>query len=184
MTTPATSPFATDASRTVAMPIAFFAGLHASATERGGDATDAVRDAGYAAGQALLDSFGSWLRENGDVEPEALSDERFPALLQRFFEANGWGDVTLTALSDAVLMLDAWDWSEARVSANGCPVSTGVFAGFLGKLAGAPLSVLEVDPGTAEPGRCRFLIGSIDVLAYVWQAMQSGVPYADAAQRA
>jgi hypothetical protein len=63
-------------------------------------------------------------------------------------------------------------------------VSTGLFAGFLGRLADAPLSVLEVDPGVDTPGRCRFLVGSVDVLGYVWDAMQRGIPYDRAAQSA
>ena len=188
MSTTASFPSTPITSRAVTMPVEFFAGLrqgvlvgHASA---GGISVDAVRDAGYNAGQALFDEFAQWLRRRGDVGPRELADERFPSLFEAFFQAHGWGHVTLAPLSDAVMTLEAHDWGEATDDDGGCLVSTGLFAGFLGRLAEAPISVLEVDPGPGVRGRCRFLVGSVDVLDYVWEAMQRGVPYQQAAQSA
>ena len=72
----------------------------------------------------------------------------------------------------------------APESAGGCLVSTGLFAGFFGRLADAPISVLEVDAAHQGPGRARFLLGSIDVMGYVWEAMERGIPYDRAAASA
>lgn len=179
---------AANAPRAVSMPIEFLASLRQSVlTANAGSAgisVDAVRDAGYQAGQALFDQFASWLESQGEPSPTELADSRFPMLCEAFFHAHGWGRVEVTAISDAVVMLDAFEWSEASDADGGCLISTGLFAGFLGRLAGAPLSVLEVDPGTTAAGRCRFLVGSVDVLGYIWEAMQRGIPYERAAHSA
>ncbi|MBY0491524.1 MAG: hypothetical protein K2R93_16930 [Gemmatimonadaceae bacterium] len=189
MTLSATLPTAPGgASRAVSMPVEFLAALRQGVlTAHAGSAgisVDAVRDAGYQAGQALYDQFVHWLAGQGEPNPTELADTRFPMLFEAFFHAHGWGRVEVTPLSDAVVMLDAAEWGEATDADGGCLVSTGLFAGFLGKLAGAPLSVLEVDPGSTAPGRCRFLVGSVDVLGYVWEAMQRGIPYDRAAHSA
>lgn len=174
--------------RTVALPVEFFAGLRQAALAAHATATvlpvDAIRDAGYAAGTALYDHFATWLAEQGEPHPDRLSDERFPWLLEAYFHGIGWGRVELQPLSDAVMALDVSEWSEAPEAAGGCLVSTGLFAGFFGRLADAPISVLEVDAGEAGPGRSRFLLGSVEVMAYVWEAMERGIPYDRAAASA
>ena len=53
----------------------------------------------------------------------------------------------------------------------------GLFAGFFGRLANAPIAVLEVQCRSADDARCRFLLGSIDVLGYVHEAMGRGIAY-------
>jgi hypothetical protein len=178
-------PFLT--SRTVSMPVEFFAGLRRAALAGGAEsplAVDAVRDAGYAAGQSLFEHFAAWLADQGEVQPTDLLDEQFPWLLEAFFHQLGWGRVSLTSLSDAVMTLDVSDWGEAADSAGGCLVSTGVFAGFFGRLADAPIAVLEVDAEEPGLGNARFLLGSVDVMGYVWEAMERGIPYDRAAATA
>jgi hypothetical protein len=174
--------------RTVALPVEFFAGLRQSALAAHAGATmlpvDAIRDAGYAAGKALYDHFAAWLAEQGEVHPDRLSDERFPWLVEAYFHGIGWGRVELHVLSEAVMALDVSDWGEVADAAGGCLVSTGLFAGFFGRLAEAPISVLEVDATHVGPGRSRFLLGSVDVMAYVWEAMERGIPYDRAAASA
>ena len=44
--------------------------------------------------------------------------------------------------------------------------------------------MLEVTPESAAEGQCRFLLGSVDVLRYVWEAMERGIPYERAATSA
>jgi hypothetical protein len=165
--------------RRVSVPAELFDGLRLAAAS----VPDAIRDAGFVTGQALYDQFAVWLDEQGETAPAHLADDRFPWLLQAFFHDLGWGRVDLVPLSDAVMSLEASEWSEAGESGSGCPVSVGVFAGFFGRLAGAPIAVLEVSP-EGEAGRGRFLLGSVDVLDYVWEAMQRGIPYDRAAASA
>jgi hypothetical protein len=184
------------ASRTVTVPVEFFTGLqqavrhpHDDGAPAGASASasapiDAIRDAGYAAGQALFDHFATWLQEQGEASAADLADERFPWLLQAFFHAQGWGRAELVPVSEAVMALDVSDWSEAGELDGGCLVTTGLFAGFFGRLAAAPISVLEVQAPDMAAGRSRFLLGSVDVLEYVWEAMERGIPYERAAASA
>ena len=176
-------PFLT--TRTVTVPVEFFDGLRRSAHQAYPPVPiDAVRDAGYAAGQALFDHFSAWLADRSEHGPDTLLDSRFPLLLREYLFELGWGLVQLSSLSEAVMMLEANNWGEAAAEARGCPVSTGLFAGFFGRLADAPISVLEVTPDSAAEGQCRFLLGSIDVLNYGWEAMERGIPFERAATSA
>ena len=70
--------------RTVTVPVEFFDGLRRS-TQRAHPAipVDAVRDAGYAAGQALFGHFSAWLADRREHGPDILLDSRFPASLGR-----------------------------------------------------------------------------------------------------
>lgn len=169
------------ATRTVAMPVEFFAALQSAANDASHAlAADAVRDAGYRAGQALFEAFADWTLDRGEPEPDMLPHGQFVALASEFFNELGWGELSFTPLDDAVMALDADAWSEADGSGGGCLVSTGIFAGFFGRLADAPISVLEVECRDAGAHRCRFLLGSIDVLSHVHEAMERGVPYEQA----
>lgn len=170
--------------RTASVPVEFFAALRTAIT--GGDAgVDGLRDAGFQAGQALFDVMSAWLADRGERSPELLSDERFGVLASEFFDEKGWGSFTLTNLSEAVVAVDAPHWIEADVAEGaGCQISTGVLAGFFGRIADAPLAVLEVECRGGSDGRCRFLISSVDVLAYVHEAMGRGIPYDRAAASA
>ena len=179
----ASLPFLT--TRTLTVPVEFFDGLRRATRQQTPPVPlDVVRDAGFAAGQALFDHFSAWLADRSEQGPDHLLDERFPVLLRDYFFELGWGLVRLSALSDAVMVLDASNWGEADADGGGCPVSTGLFAGFFGRLADAPISVLEVTDDSADDGQCRFLLGSVDVLGYVWEAMERGIPYERAAASA
>jgi hypothetical protein len=167
------------------MPPAFFAILREAVEGVPGRASlpvDALRDAGFAAGEALYESFSSWLAEQGEAAPGELADDRFPPLLEAFLHQQGWGRLEMAQISDAVMACDAFDWAEAGTARGGCLVSTGLLAGLLGRIAGAPLAVLEVDIGVT-PGHCRFLVGSVEIMHHVWEAMARGVPYERAAER-
>lgn len=171
--------------RTVALPVDFFAALgRAMEIPDSGVTVDSVRDAGYHAGQALFDSFTSWLADHGEHTPDSLADDRFGELADAFFAELGWGHLQLTPLSEAVMALDTDDWAEADLAGGGCLISTGLLAGFLGRVADAPIAVLEVECRAGHEGRCRFLLGSVDVLGYVHEAMGRGIPYDRAAASA
>lgn len=177
-----TTPLSLQATRTVTVPVAFLDSLRRS-TQHAPPAipVDVVRDAGFAAGEALFDHFSAWLTDRSEQGPDSLVDERFPILLREYFFETGWGLLQLSPLSEAVMVLDGNSWGEAGGDAGGCPVSTGIFAGFFGRLADGPIAVLEVTSESARAGECRFLLGSVDVLGYVWDAMQRGVSYEHAA---
>jgi len=170
------------ATRTVAMPVEFFAALNSAAGTNDPQAIDRVRDAGYQAGQALFDTFTGWTLDRGDGPAASLPSDRFGALASEFFAELGWGQLSFTPLSEAVMALDADALGSSPT--GGCAVSTGIFAGFFGRLADAPIAALEVECNGPASGRCRFLLGSIDVLGYVHEAMERGIPYDRAAASA
>ena len=178
-------PFLT--TRTVAMPVEFLSALHGAVSDANAAVPpDAVRDAGFHAGAAMYDAFSTWLGYRGEYGPETLEDGRFAALVSEFFAAAGWGEIAISSLSDAVIAIDSDRWSEADAAGGGggCLVTTGIFSGFFGRLAEAPIAVLEVECRSTGDGRCRFLLGSGDVLGYVHEAMGRGIPYGLAATSA
>ncbi len=169
--------------RSVSVPAEFFGALRASAA-RHDDTVTALRDAGYAAGVSLYDSFGQWLAERGESSAEYLSEDKFGGLMAEFLTISGWGGLQVVPLSDAVVALDADDWAEVTdtdATSPMCHAGTGLLAGFFGRVADAPLAVLEVECRSMGHEHCRFLIGSVDVLQYVYEAMERGVSYERAA---
>lgn len=173
--------------RTVALPAEFFGALRTPAGAEAATVTS-LRDAGYAAGSALYDSFSEWLSTRGEVTPDLLTDDRFSPVLASFLSESGWGAVQVHALSEAVLAVDSQEWAEADKHAGAespsCHVGTGLLAGLLGRVADAPLSVLEVECRSTGQSRCRFLVGSVDVMQYVFEAVERGVSYQTAAASA
>lgn len=181
-----TSSAPTLTTRSVSVPTEFFGALRASAS-RHDDTVTALRDAGYAAGVALFDAFNQWLDEQGEASAEQVSVEQFGGLMAEFLTMSGWGGLQVVPLSDAVVALDAVDWAEATerdAASPMCHAGTGLLAGFFGRVAEAPLAVLEVECRSMGHEHCRFLIGSVDVLQYVYEAMERGVPYDRAATSA
>ena len=55
-----------------------------------------------------------------------------------------------------------------------------MFADFFGRIADAPLAVMEVECRTAGDARCRFLMGSTEVLQQVYDGMAAGAGYDEA----
>lgn len=143
-----------------------------------------LQEAGFAGGEALFESFRVWLAGRGTQEAEELEVDEFERLATEYFRATGWGSLSIGTLNDAVATLDSNDWSEADPTAGldfpGCHLSTGMFAGFFGRLAATQLAVFEVECRSIGSHRCRFLIGSAEVMEYVYEEMGRGVGYAEA----
>jgi predicted hydrocarbon binding protein len=160
--------------------------LHAALLRDAGPvAVEALREAGFAGGEALFASFAAWLRGRAGAAPEELSVEEFEARATDYFRETGWGSVKIGSLGGAVATLDSEDWGEADPGAAlerpGCHLSTGMFADFFGRVSEHPLAVLEVECRSAGAPRCRFLLGSSEVMAYIYEEMARGVRYEDAA---
>ena len=143
-----------------------------------------LQEAGYAGGSALFEAFRNWLASRGASEPELLSIGSFQAHATEFFRECGWGSLVVGELHDTVATLDSSDWGEATPDAGlehpGCHLSSGMFADFFGRVAGAPLAVMEVECRSTGSERCRFLLGSSDVLQQVYDGMAAGAPYEEA----
>jgi len=146
------------------------------------------QEAGYAGGGALFDAFRSWLGARGAGAPESLAMEEFQQLAGEFFREAGWGSLTVGSLHDAVATLDSADWGEASPQGGMeqpcCHLSAGMFADFFGRVADAPLAVMEVECRSTGGDRCRFLLGSTEVMQAVYDGMSRGEGYEEAVQAA
>jgi len=143
-----------------------------------------LQEAGYAGGGALYDAFAHWLAGRDLGAPDSLPAEDFARYASLFFRESGWGSFDLGALHEAVATVDSEDWSEADPNSAlefpGCHLTTGLLAGFFAQVAEEPLAVLEVECRSMGHARCRFLLGSTEVMTAVYQAMERGVGYEEA----
>lgn len=166
----------------VALTRASLATLRTALLRDAGPAAAAyLQEAGYAGGEAVFASFTTWLRDRGIDEPEALDVPTFEQRASEYFRDAGWGSLSIGTLHDAVATLDSDDWGEAdpatALDHPGCHLTTGMFADFFGRIADHPVAVLEVECRSAGDPRCRFLVGSAEVMTHVYEAMGQGVGY-------
>jgi uncharacterized protein len=170
------------ASTLVAVSRAALSALRASLLRDAGPAAAGYfQEAGYAGGAAVFDTFRTWLHERGHASPESLGVDEFAARASEYFHDLGWGSIRLGALRDAVATLDSTDWGEADPTGGldqpACHLSTGMFADFFGRIADTPLAVMEVECRSAGDARCRFLLGSAEVMERLYESMSEGKAY-------
>lgn len=155
--------------------------------DAGSDGAAALRDAGFAGGESVYASFADWLRARAGAEPDMLGVEDFQRRAAEYFRETGWGWLTLGSIDDVVATVDSQNWEEADPSAHldhpGCHFTTGLFADFFGRVSDEPLAVLEVECRSAGAARCRFLLGSGEVMTYVFEALERGERYQEAVAR-
>lgn len=150
----------------------------------GPEAASYLQNAGYAGGATLFDAFSNWLLGRGLGTPESLDTTEFAARATEFFGELGWGSLELGTLQSAVATIDSSDWAEAdagmALDFPGCHLTTGMFADFFGRLAGDSLAVMEVECRSMGNERCRFLVGSAELMQHVYDAMSEGLDYEQA----
>ena len=139
------------------------------------------QEAGYAGGAALFEAFRGWLEQRDAGAPESLPLDEFQHLAAEFFREAGWGTLSVGTLHDAVATLDSPDWGEASPDAGMehpcCHLSAGMLSDFFGRVADAPLAVMEVECRSTGAERCRFLLGSAEVMQAVYEGMSQGLSY-------
>ena len=149
--------------------------------DAGPAAASYFQEAGYAGGAAVFDAFRTWLHERGYGEPDSLGVEEFAARASEYFHDLGWGSLRLGALRDTVATLDSTDWGEVDPAGGleqpACHLSTGMFADFFGRIAATPLAVMEVECRSAGDVRCRFLLGSAEIMERLYESMAEGKGY-------
>lgn len=156
--------------------------LHAGLLRDAGEqAITILQDAGFAAGAGVYQAFCAWLPAHAGVAtPEDLDAAHLDGVLTEFFQASGWGSVTVGPLGRAALALDSTDWAEAEPATAQTPMcffSAGMLADFLGRLSGAQVSVMEVECRSKNDERCRFLSASPETLNAVYEQMSGGKGY-------
>lgn len=152
--------------------------------ETGPKASTLLREIGFAAGEALSQRFEAMVRENYNVGAASELDSTYlEEALNRFFTETGWGSVHLSELVPQVLALDSPDWAEAHSGGAqfpSCHFSCGALSDFFTRLGVARAAVMEVECRSRGEERCRFLIGSPDLLTYAYERMASGMNYQEA----
>lgn len=152
--------------------------------ETGAQAALLLREVGFVTGEALYEALEAWTRTHYQVEsPRDLDNRYLSEALAGFFADAGWGDVTLEEITPTVLGLDAPHWAEATphgAEYPSCHFSCGMLADFFTRLGGSQAAVMEVECGSRGEQRCRFLVGSPDLLTYVYERMTTGMSYLEA----
>lgn len=151
----------------------------------GDDAAPVLQQVGFASGDEMYEAFAQWLEEDRGIErPDELEALHLSDALSSFFYAVGWGTVTVERMGAAALTIDAPAWAEASSSQDAavpsCHITTGLLAGFLGRLAEDVVAVMEVECRTAGHDHCRFLVGSPETLQAVFERMSEGTDYEEA----
>jgi len=170
----------------VALPRQSLAALRSALMrDLGGGYATYLQEAGYAGGDAIFATFQGWLAGRG-VNADSVGFAEFQGLAAEFFRDAGWGTLEVGNLNDVVITLDSTDWAEADPTLNigfpACYYSMGLLADFFGRLAGSALSCYEVECRSNGASRCRFLLGSAEVIGQVYQRMTEGRTYVEAVQ--
>lgn len=159
--------------------------LHASLQTHAPDAAVTIlQETGFASGEAIHQAFTAWLPAGAGVEsPDQLDGNRLSQVLSGFFEAQGWGPLSVNPLPGGALALDSAAWAEAEpgtAQAPMCFFTAGMLADFLGRLSGESVAVMEVECRSKGDERCRFLSAMPETLQRVYEAMTEGRSYEDA----
>src|SRR2546422_4340833 len=143
-------------------------------------AVNILQQAGFAAGEGIYRAFQTWLPgQAGVTRPEELDAAQLNDVLSAFFQAAGWGAVTVAALGPA-LAVDSRGWAEAVPGTTETPMcffSSGMLADFLGRLSGETVAVMEVECRSRNDPRCRFLSAAPETLNLVYDQMMRGRGY-------
>jgi predicted hydrocarbon binding protein len=146
-------------------------------------AIDILQDAGFAAGEGIYHAFGAWLSSQvTTTTPQELDAARLNEMLSGFFQASGWGSITIMPLGPA-LAIDSTDWAEAEPGSADAPMcyfSSGMLADLITRLSEEPVAVMEVECRCKGDARCRFLSASPDTLNAVYERMAGGGGYEEA----
>ncbi|HEX6107637.1 MAG TPA: V4R domain-containing protein [Gemmatimonadales bacterium] len=153
--------------------------------DTGLQASTYLQEAGFAGGEELYAEFCEWLLATRGVERPAELDTRFLSeVLSEFFTDQGWGALTATPRSAAVLALDSTEWAEAAEDGRGefpsCHLTCGLLADFFGRLSDGLVAVMEVECRSRGDGRCRFLAGAPETLGALYDRMAQGAGYGEA----
>lgn len=150
----------------------------------GVQAAPLLQEAGFASGEAMSEGLAEWVREEYGVDrPQDLDAEYLGQALSGFFEAEGWGALTIDRLGPAVLTADAANWAESRPGSGqypSCHLSAGLLADVFSRLAGSQFAAMEVECRSRGDSRCRFLLASPETLTLVYERMTHGMSYMQA----
>lgn len=149
-----------------------------------GIAAAILQDAGFATGESLSVQWRARVAGRTGVDDAGQLDAHwFGPLLGELCGSLGWGTITVVPVADRALLLNSSDWAEAEPASAehpGCYFTCGCLAAFLTAQAAAPLAVLEVECRSSGGSQCRFLAGSTETLAAVYDIVAAGRSWREA----
>ncbi|MGI8548662.1 MAG: hypothetical protein ACR2M1_15260 [Gemmatimonadaceae bacterium] len=132
------------------------------------DTVFALRDAGYAGGDAMYAAFDAYVRNKDLIDPQGLEVNHFFKRAGEFWTNCGWGQASFVSADDVfcrVTINDCWEADPAeQPDPRGCHLTIGLVAAFLGRFAEYPLAVLEVEGPATGSEQCQFLAGSTEMI--------------------
>jgi hypothetical protein len=147
-------------------------------------AADILQDAGFATGEALATNWRHRVADRTGLDDPGRLDARwFGPLLDEFCVTLGWGSISLTPVGERALLLESREWAESEPGTTDhttCHFSCGCFAAFLTAQAGGAIAVLEVECRSRNDSACRFVAGSVETLATVYDLLAAGRPWREA----
>jgi predicted hydrocarbon binding protein len=149
----------------------------------GTNAAAVLQEAGYAGGEAFFEAFSRWLSSRGLPSPESLAANEFASHASEFLLGTGWGSIDVGTLESAAT-IDSPDWAESDpehpMDFPGCYYSAGLLTDLFGRIIGEPVAVMEVECRSMGSDRCRFLVGAVETMQRVYDAMGDGSTYEQA----
>ncbi len=136
------------------------------------DTVFALRDAGYAGGDAMYAAFDAYVRSKDLIDPQGLEVNHFFKRAGEFWTNCGWGQASFVSADDVfcrVTINDCWEADPAQQpDPRGCHLTVGLLAAFLGRFAEYPLAVLEVEGPATGSEQCQFLAGSTEMIGHYY----------------
>ena len=132
------------------------------------DTVFALRDAGYAGGDAMYAAFEAFVRERDLIDPQQLEISHFFRRAGEFWTKTGWGQTTFEARDDAfcaVRIEECWEADpDDQPDPRGCHLTVGLLGAFLGRFADYPVAVLETDGPATGSTTVQLLAGSMEMV--------------------
>lgn len=157
---------------------------HRLSTAGQATAADILQDAGFATGVVIAASWRQRVSDRTGLDDPGRLDARwFGTLLDEFCVTLGWGSIATTSVGERALLLESREWAEAEPGTTEhttCHFSCGCFAAFLTAQAGGAVAVLEVECRSRNDSGCRFVAGSVETLATVYDLLAAGRPWREA----
>jgi predicted hydrocarbon binding protein len=144
------------------------------ARDLGGNAANYLHEAGYGGAAAIYQAFTKWLSANGGPAPSDLALDDFAAAVGEFFATSGWGSMGFSVGEGGVATIESSNWAESAAGTGSqlpCYFTSGVLTDFFGRIADAPVSVLETECRSLGHERCKFLIGTPEKLQQVYDQL-------------
>jgi predicted hydrocarbon binding protein len=140
-----------------------------------------LREIGFSAGEALYEGFVESVAGRFGVEtPQALDSRYLGDALAGHLREAGWGTVSTETVAPGLWAVDSSDWTESAprdASVPSCHFSAGMLSDFFTRMGGYPAAVMEVECRSRGEARCRFLVGSPDLLTWTYEGIVAGTPY-------